>query len=175
MMHLGLAALLATFATVQQPPAEDIERGLHLRAMLNASSILGSAGRDVPLGYTFRPSIGYELSNGAAGFVALSYSRWNTSIGLEWQLAAEVGARFTLRRGRWLPWGELALGWGQLVDPQIKVDIGVRSSGALGLDFLATETVRAGVRVGLERIDGGNPSQATFWLDAGFVATFFLL
>jgi hypothetical protein len=35
--------------------------------------------------------------------------------------------------------------------------------------------VRAGVRVGLERIDGGNPSHGTLWLDAGLVATFFLL
>ena len=174
MMHLGLAALLATFATAQ-PPAEDIERGLHLRMMLNGSSILGAPGRDVPLGYTFRPSIGYELQSGLAGFLALSYTRWSTNIGLEWQLAAEAGARFTLRRGRWLPWGELAVGWGQLVDPLITVDIGVRSSGALGLDFLASETVRAGVRVGLERIDGGNPSHATLWLDAGLVATFFLL
>jgi hypothetical protein len=175
MMHLGLAALLATLATAD-PPAEDISRGLLIGAALSASSILGSAGRDATLGYTFRPSVGYELSNGAAAFLAVSYSRWATSTGLDWQLAALAGGRFSLRRGRWLPWGELAVGWGQLVFPQKRIDVGVRSSGGLGLDFLAGEAVRAGVHVGLERLDGGgNPGYATLWLDAGLVATFFLL
>jgi hypothetical protein len=162
MMRLGLAALLVTLAEVA--------------VALDGSSILGSPGHDATLGYTFRPSLGYELSNGAAGFVAVSYSRWGTNTGSEWQLAAQAGARFTYRRGRWLPWGEIAIGWGQLVFPQKRTDVGVRSSGALGLDFLAGEAVRAGVRLGLERIDGGgSPSYTTFWLDAGLAATFFLL
>ncbi|HVU49993.1 MAG TPA: hypothetical protein VHL80_04870 [Polyangia bacterium] len=172
MMYLGCAALLTTLVTAA-PPSDDIARGLQVGATLSASSILGAAGRDLTLGYTFRPTIGYELSTGVAGFVALSYSRWNTGTGLEWQLAAMAGARLSLRRGRWLPWGELALGWGQLVNPQLATDVGVRSSGALGVDFLLADTVRAGVRASLERLDGGQPIHGIFWLDAGFVATFF--
>jgi hypothetical protein len=174
MMRIGLAALLVTLAG-GEASAQEIVRGPAVSVALNGSSILGAPGRDATLGYTLRPSLGYELSNGAAGFVAVSYARWDTSTGLEWQLAAQAGARFSYRRGRWLPWGELAVGWGQLVYPQKGVDIGVRSSGALGLDFLAGDAVRAGLRVGLERIDGGSPSHATLWLDAGFGATFFLL
>jgi hypothetical protein len=174
MMRLGLAALLVTVAAAPAS-ADEIARGPQVGAALSASSILGSAGRDATLGYTLRPELGYELPGGAAAFVAVSYSRWDTSTGLEWQLAALAGARFSYRRGRWLPRAELALGWGQLVYPQSTVDIGVRSSGSLGLDFLAADTVRAGVRVSLERIDGGAPAHGTFWLDAGIAATFFLL
>ena len=43
----------------------------------------------------------------------------------------------------------------------------------MGLDFLALDQVRAGVHLGLERIQVGYPGEPTTWLAGGFAVTFF--
>jgi hypothetical protein len=155
--------------------APEIVRGLELGVALDSSVILDAPSLTSVMGYTARPYVGWELSNGFALLVGGSYSRWAAPAGPMWELSGRAGLRWSYALRRVLPWVEGALGYGQLVFANGPIiEIGLRTSVGVGLDFLALDDVRAGVHLGLEWIDSGS-MPATRWLDAGFAVTFFLL
>jgi hypothetical protein len=170
---IGLA-VLATFLAVV-PAAAAPHRGPMVGVALGGAGVFGAAATGTGGGATMRVMAGYEIASGFTPNLALQGTRFGSSAGSTWELAALPGLRwYGGKAGRLRSWVEVAAGIGQFVYQNDslngRIDVGLRLRGAGGLDLSVAPVASVGLHVAVnDQLTGGSDDR---WIDVGCDVTF---
>jgi hypothetical protein len=170
----AVALALGPALALAEPPPQGVAVG----AGLGMAAQFRDPEHNIGAGFVIHPRIAYELSNGLAPALAISYGRWLGDGGNpQWELSALGGLRWTILPDAIAPWVEGAIGYGQLVHLEQgttgRVDIGPRAQLAVGLDYALSPSARLAVYLaGNQLYGGGTPGYVSTWLELGASATF---
>jgi hypothetical protein len=171
---IGLAALAALLVVV--PAAGDPHRGAVVGVAMGGAGAFGSAASGTSGGVTARAMAGYELAYGLTPNLGLQGTRFGSSAGSTWEIAALPGLRwYGGLAGRLHSWVEVAAGIGQFVyennSQDGRIDVGLRLRAAGGLDFAIDPLVSVGLHVAVND-QHADLSGDDRWIDVGCDVTF---
>ena len=173
MIMVGLAALSTLLAIA--PVAGEAHRGPVVSVALGGAGAFGSAASATGAGVAAHAMAGYEFAYGFTPNLGLQGTRFGSSAGSTWEIAALLGVRWhgTLA-GRLGSWLEAGAGIGQFVYENDslggRIDVGLRLRAAGGLDFAVDPLVSVGLHVAVND-QRANVSDDR-WIDVGCDVTF---
>jgi hypothetical protein len=171
---IGFVALAALLAAV--PPAGETHRGAVVGVAMGGAGVFGAAASGTGGGATARLMAGYEIASGFTPTLSLEWTRFTSSAGSTWEIAALPGLRWYGRlAGRLRSWIEVAAGIGQFVYENDSldghVDVGLRLRAAAGLDFAVDPLVSVGLLIAVndQRAELNGDER---WIDVACGVTF---
>jgi hypothetical protein len=171
-MTTALVILGAVFAA--GPATVQEHRGVVMSVEMGGAVPFGPASSGVGAGATARGLVGYEIANGLTPSFSVEGTRFGSTEGSTWEIAALPGLRWYAGADRVRSWVEGDAGIGQFVYENDSldghIDVGLRLKVAGGIDLALEPFLSVCLHVAFNDARGGVDDHR--WLDAGGAVDF---